>query len=689
MKKKAARAAGVVLAAALCAGAAGAAPPVPERPNVLIITIDTLRPDALGWAGGAGATPHIDRLAAEGYRFPAAIAPVPLTLPAHSALMTGWWPRRLGLRDNGQLVPPSVPTLAEAFRRAGYRTAAFVSGYPLDSAFGLDRGFEVYDDAFSRSSEGELERAADQTASAFLSWLPTARGPWLAWVHFYDAHYPYEPPARLVRPGPRGAYDGEVAFVDEAVGRIRAALAGAAPLLTVLAGDHGESLGEHGEGTHGFFIYDATVKVPLVFHYPGRIAAAASDQPARLLDVAPTILQLASLPALPGTDGISLEPQLAGGRARPEPSYLETQQPWVSYGWAPLRALRHNGWKLIEAPRPELYDLQADPAEAHNLIAGQATRAAELRRLLEKAESLPGASARALDDPEAMERLRALGYVGGPAPSGGAPAAGLRDPKDGGALRALLTRGDVAFRRGDFAAALGPMEEVLAAEPANRFALHRAGVALTELGRLPRAVTLLQKLVALDPRSPEAQTALAQALVRSKRFADAVPHWLEATRLQPRRADAWGNLGSALGLAGREKEATEALAEAVRLEPRQPALLIRLGFAEHGAGRPADAIAHLLQAATLTGPAAFPHPAALGILLAQAGRGEEARPWLRRATAAEGDFAEARYQLALVEARGGQAGPARQALGEAVRAAPPLRARAAREPLLAPLLPAP
>src|SRR6185295_17340494 len=183
-------------------------------------------------------------------------------------------------------------------------------GYPLDAAFGLDRGFEVYDDAFSRSREGELERAADQTAAAFLAWLGTAKGPWLAWVHFYDAHYPYEPPARLVRPGPRGAYDGEVAFVDEAVGRLQAALAGQGPLLTVLAGDHGESLGEHGEGTHGFFIYDSTVKVPLVFHYPGRVVTGSSDQPARLLDVAPTVLQLASLPALPAIDGVSLEPEL-------------------------------------------------------------------------------------------------------------------------------------------------------------------------------------------------------------------------------------------------------------------------------------------------------------------------------------------------------------------------------------------
>jgi arylsulfatase A-like enzyme/Flp pilus assembly protein TadD len=657
------------------------------KPNVLLITVDTLRPDALGWAGGKNATPNIDALARESFRFPGAVAEVPLTLPSHSALMTGWWPRRLGLRDNGQLVPPSVPTLAEAFKRAGYQTAAFVSGYPLDSAFGLDRGFDVYDDHFVRGAEGDLERPADATAAAFLAWLKTARAPWFAWVHFYDAHYPYEPPASYRRPGRRGAYDGEVAFVDAAIGTVRAALpASPGPLLTVFAADHGESLGEHAEGTHGFFIYDSTVLVPLLFHFPGRIAPASSTMPARLIDVAPTVLRLVGVAAPGATDGVSIDAHLLGGRARPEPSYIETQQPWVSYGWAPLRALRHDGWKLVEAPRPELYDLTADPGETRNVIQQNGARAEPLRRLLERAESLPAVDARTLDDPAAMERLRALGYVGG-APPAAVPRAGLRDPKDGAALRELLTRGDELFRRREYAAALAPLEQALAEEKDNRFALHRAGVALTELGRLPRALPLLERLVALDPRNPDAQVALADALVRARRPGDAVPHWLEATRLQPRRADLWANLGSAMGMAGREREAAGALAEAVRLSPRDPRLLIRLGFAEHGAGRPADAVKHLLAAADLTGAAAFPQPAALGILLAQLGRGDEARAWLGRATPQEGDFAEARFQLAVVEAAKGRAEAARSALSDALRAAPALRARAQADPRLAALLP--
>ena len=654
---------------------------------MLVITVDTLRPDALGWAGGKNDTPNIDALAAGGCRFPAAVAQVPLTLPSHSARMTGWWPRRLGLRDNGQLVPPSVPTLAEAFQKAGYETAAFVSGYPLDSAFGLDRGFGRYDDAFVRGEEGDLERPADATAGAFLGWLGTARGPWFAWVHFYDPHYPYQPPAAYARKGARGAYDGEVAFVDAAVGRLRAALASSsAPLLTVFAGDHGESLGEHGEGTHGFFIYDSTVLVPLVFHFPGHVMAASSAMPARLIDVAPTVLRLAGVAAPGPMDGVSLAAQLSGGPPRPEPAYVETQQPWVSYGWAPLRAMRHGGWKLIEAPRPELYDLASDPAETRNLFAKEAARADALRRLLDRAESLPAAAAPRLDDPEAMERLRALGYVGGTAPSGSSPVAGLRDPKDAGPLREKLTEADLLFRRRQFAAALVPLEAVLAQERDNRFALYRAGLSLTELGRIARALPLLERLVQLDPRNPDAQGALADALSRAKRPADAVPHWFEATRLQPRRAEVWANLGSALGLVGREKDAADALAQAVRLEPRDARLLIRLGFAEHGAGRPADAVRHLLAAAEVTGNDAFPQPAALGILLARLGRAEEARPWLARARPQEGDFAEARFELAVLEAAAGRTDAARAALSEALNAAPSLRARAAADTRLSPLL---
>ena len=623
-----------------------------KPPSVLLITVDTLRPDALGFVAGRNATPAIDRLAAEGVRFAAAVAPVPLTHPSHSAILTGLWPRRLGLRDNGQVLPAGVTTLAEVLRGRGYATAAFVSGYPLDSAFGLDRGFAVYDDAFTRGAgpEAELERPAAATAAAAAAWLRAAPRPFFAWVHFYDAHYPYEPPAGYRRAGRRGAYDGEVAYVDHAVGTLRAALpaTAAADTLTVFAGDHGESLGEHGEGTHGFFIYESTVRVPLIVHWPGRVAPAASAAPARLVDLTPTVLDLLRVPSPAALDGVTLAPLLAGRRAADEPAYLETYQPWLSYGWSPLRAIRHRGYKLIDAPRPELYALDADPGEQRNLVAAEPARAAELRRLLDQAVALPVVSAsRTVADPDVLARLRALGYTGGGggASQGEPPAHGLRDPKDGRAIRDLLTDGDVLLRRGDYRGAAATFAAVLARDPDNRFAVHRSGLALLGQGDLARATARLRRAAELDPARPEIRAALADALGRSGHHAAAVEQWQEAARLQPTRADVWANLGSALGRNGKPVEAVQALAHAAELDPRNPQLLARLAFAEHGAGRMEDAARHLRASADASAPGEFRHAGALGLILLQAGHRDEARQWLARSHPSEPEYAEARRAL--------------------------------------------
>ena len=628
---------------------ASSPPSTSQRANVLLITLDTLRPDALGWVAGRNATPVIDRIAAEGVRFAAAVAAVPLTHPSHSAIMTGLLPRRLGLRDNGQVLPKGPATLAEVLRGRGYATAAFVSGYPLDSAFGLDRGFQVYDDTLTRAggAEGDLERPAPATAAAAAAWLRSAPRPWLAWVHFYDPHYPYEPPPEYRRPGPRGAYDGEVAYADHAIGAVLAAVqeAGAGDVLTVFAGDHGESLGEHGEGTHGFFIYESTVRVPLIVRFPGHVAPAASAAPARLLDVTPTVLDLLGLPPLPGLDGTSLGPILAGRQTPAEPAYLETYQPWLSYGWSPLRAVRHRGFKLIDAPRPELYALDADPGEERNLIAAEPARAAELRRLLDQAVALPAVSSATLTDTDALARLRALGYTGAGAVPSEPPIQGLRDPKDGREFRDLLTQGDLLLRRGDFAGAIARFAAVLAKDPDNRFALHRSGLALLDQGDLPRALQRLRRAAQLEPDQPEVRIALAEALDRSGQHAAAIEHWQEAARLQPRRAEVWAGLGSALGRSGKPAEAVAALAHAVELEPRDPRLLARLAFAEHAAGRVEDAARHLRATAEASAPGEFPYAGALGLVLLQAGHRDEARVWLARSQPSEPEYAEARRAL--------------------------------------------
>lgn len=693
------RAAGLLLAAALLApgcgrreeaAATGAAelPPGPrsESASVLLVTLDTLRPDSLGWVSGANATPALDRLAAGGLRFPAAVAPTPLTFPSHAAMMTGVLPRRLGLRDNGQTLGPEPETLAGVLRARGYRTAAFVSGYPLSRGFGLDRGFDSYDDRFTAGAGENLERTAPETTKAAVAWLASARAPWFVWVHYFDPHYPYEPPAGFARPGARGAYDGEVAYADRAIGDLLAAAesASSGPLLTVFAGDHGESLGEHGEGTHGFFVYDATVLVPLVFRLPGTIPPAESRSAAQLVDVAPTVADLVGAPPFPRADGESLVRARDG--AAP-PAYVETWQPWLSYGWAPLKALRAEGWKLVAAPRPELYDLSRDPGEQKNLFDAERDRARELEALRRRIEARPAVAAPgASADAEAVAKLRALGYVGAGGNAGEPPSTGLRDPKDSRVLRELLTDADLRLRRGDDRGAIRSFDAVLAKDPANRFALLRSGVALLAAGEPARAIPRLARAVEASPDNPEARAALAQALVRAGRPQDAVPHALEAARLQPRRAAAWADLGSALGQAKRIPEAVEALGRAVSLDPADPALATRFGFALHAAGRIAEAARELERAASLS-KGEFRHPGALGILLADIGRTDEARKWLAASVRGEGDFAQAKFRLALIEAARNDAESARRALAQAVAAAPALEARARREPALAPLLP--
>jgi len=677
----------VSAAGAAAAPAAGAG----ERPNVLLLTVDTLRPDALGWVAGRNPTPRLDELAAGGFRFPAAVSPAPLTLPAHVSLFTGLLPRRHGVRDNGQVLPGveagGPPTLAEALAGRGWATAAFVSGFPLASEFGLDRGFGRYDDAFTAGRGDRLERPAAATAAAALAWADAAAEPWFLWVHFYDPHDPYEPPAGLARPGPRGAYDGELIAVDRAVGALRdgVAAASARELLTVFAADHGESLGEHGEATHGFFVYQSTVAVPLVFHLPGSIAAGESAAAARLLDVAPTVLDLLGLPAWEGIDGVSLAPLLAGRAQRPPPAYVESRRPWLSYRWAPLAAVVDGGWKLIAAPRPELYDLAADPGETENLIDRQRRRARELQAALRAVEARPAATAASRDDPETLARLRALGYAAGGGAPAGEPPPGRPDPKDRIALWNLLGEAEALLDQGRPREAAAKFEAVLAEEPDNPFALSRAGAALAEAGDFAAALPRLRRAADLDPDQPETRRALAFALNRLGRHREAAGEWMEAVRLQPRRAAFWVNLGGSLGLAGETERAVEAFRRAADLEPDDPAFWIRLAFARHAAGDRSGAARDLARAAGLTGADAFPHAGALGLLLAGLDRPAEARPWLKRSRPGEPEYAEARYRLAGLLAETDPAA-ARAALAEAIAAEPELQRRAAADPRLRGLL---
>lgn len=668
---------------ALVVGLALAVPAAAERPNVLLVTVDTLRPDALGWVAGRNRTPAIDALAREGFRFRAGVSPAPVTLPAHASIMTALAPRRHGARDNGQPLPAGPATLAETLRGGGYATGAFVSGFPLARAFGIDRGFQRFDDALPDGPPDRRERRAERTTAAAAAWIARAPEPWFAWVHYYDPHDPYEAPGEP-RPDDRAAYDAEVAYVDGSVGRLRAAVGRRRRgVVTVLTADHGESLGEHGERTHGFFLYESTVAVPIVVHFPGRVAAGESGAPARLVDVAPTLLDLAGASGLVGVDGVSLVPLISGGAQTVPAAIIETLRPWASYGWSPLAALRDGDWKLVDAPRPELYDVARDPGERTDRRAAEPSRAAAMAEALARLRPRPVPSGPTVA-PEAAERLRALGYTGaGAPPPPDQPPSGLADPKDRVAEWNALSEAEALLEGGRHAEAVARFDALLATDPANRFALARSGQALVALGRAAAGIARLQRAVAAGPGHPESQLALAQALLAAGRAPEAADGYTVLTRLQPREPSHWVGLGNALGQAGQQGSAVSAFARAAALRPSDPDLLVRLAFAEYAAGKTSEAAAHLGEAAALA-PAGFRHAGALGVMLARVGR-PGARAWLAKSRPGEADHAEALFQLARLDASADPAG-ARRALRDALAADPALRARAAADPGLAPLL---
>ena len=365
-------------ALALSCVPAGMAAAAPARPSVILLTLDTTRADALGAARGAPTTPNLDALAARGVRFLHALSPAPLTLPAHASLLTGLEPRSHGIRDNGTAaLPAELPTLATAFAAAGYRTGAFVASRVLDRRFGLARGFDVYDDRMAAERVGEYgypERDAAAVTDAALAW---ARGlqrgaPIFLWVHYYDPHSPYLPPADLRGDGSAAArYAGEVALMDREIGRLLAGLPREPAPLVAAVGDHGEALGEHGERAHGVLLHSATLEVPLLIAGPGVPAGTGVTETVGIRRLAATLLSLAGVESAPALPGPPLPLGLGGRSPAPGPVLSETQFPANAYGWSPLRALTDGSWRLVVGARAELFDLGGERLRDHVLCRGR------------------------------------------------------------------------------------------------------------------------------------------------------------------------------------------------------------------------------------------------------------------------------------------------------------------------------
>jgi arylsulfatase A-like enzyme/Flp pilus assembly protein TadD len=636
----------------------------------VIVTIDTLRADRVGAYGYKEAsTPHLDALARDGAMAPEASAHVPLTRPSHVTLFTGRLPPETGIRDNiSPAVVPGVPVLAEVLKKAGFATAAFVSSIVLDSSSGLDRGFDVYDDAIAGSKGGAeflntLQRRGDVATTAAIAWLEKARqaSPQVRvflWLHLYDPHDPYEPPEPWASRFAGRLYDGEVAFADEQVGRLEAALARLGltdETALLVTSDHGEGLGDHGETLHGFFAYQTTLRVPFLVRGPGIGKGTRLATTVALVDAFPTSVDLLGLPKVrEPLSGRSLAPELRGGAARQEvPLYAETLVPLLHFGWSDLRVLRDGRFKYIQAPRPELYDLANDPGETRNLAPAQASRAEAMRNGLGKfldAEraalaARAGGPAPAVA-PELLEKLGALGYVGGALPAETAtPGA---DPKDMAVefriANDLMREGLLRLHDGDYAASAARFQAVLARKVSS-FEVHfYLGRALAGLSRHGEAARHFEEAARRSPGFASAWEALGKSLVAAGRKAEARPAYEKAAALTPKDAALQARLGDLLRDLGAVDEAIRRQTTATELAPDVASYWNSLGMTLGGNGRAAEAERAFRQATRLDEKNAH-YAYNLGLILERQGRAAEARPWYEKALALDGGFAPARAKL--------------------------------------------
>jgi arylsulfatase A-like enzyme/Flp pilus assembly protein TadD len=616
-----------------------------SRPkNLLLVTLDTVRADHVGAYGYKPAeTPALDRLANEGLRFEHAESSVPLTLPSHATILSGLSPPHHGLRNNAAGVfPKDRDTIATRLSDAGFATGAFVGSFVLDHRFGLDRGFDVYDDEIERdpsstqSGNLEAERPGSVVVDRALAWLEKTtqenpNRPFFAWVHLYDAHAPYAPPEPFRTRYKDSPYDGEIASVDAQVARLlefldRRKLAG--DTLVAVAADHGEGLGDHGEQTHGVLLYEATLRVPLLLRCPGALPAGrVIATPVGMADLAPTLLGFlgtrAHGAAASETDGRDLSASLRHGAEPPEADlYAETEYPRL-FGWSGLYALRRGKLKYVAAPQAELYDLARDPGESVNLLGAHARRQDLDVRLVRLQESVRTPEPARQSD-ESVAKLASLGYIGGNPNTSASDAKPLRDPKQmigtfaqfeqahwalesgraGQAAKTLeaivnadpdnsvfLGQLGKAYRKaGDFPRALAAYRRAVAASPNDAEARYNLAVTLQEAGRTSEALTAIAEAIHRDPSRPEAHNALGIALAQSGKVPEALAEFDKAAQLDPRDARAQNNRGNVLRQMGRWQDAEAAYAKAVELAPRYAEAWNGLGALKVARDRPAEAV---------------------------------------------------------------------------------------------------
>ena len=638
--------------------------------NVLLITIDTLRADAMSLYGGRSSTPRLDALASGGARFTFAHAHAVVTLPSHASLLTGAYPYEHGVRDNnGYRVRKDQPTLATRLKALGFATGAFVGGFPLDQRFGLNNGFDVYDDRISEVGSvvdfALPERRADAVVSSALTWTGAQKDKWFTWVHVFDPHAPYQAPEEFAKRYPDDPYAAEIAWTDRALTPLLDALSSQPrPTLVIVTSDHGESLGDHGELTHGIFAYESTLRVPLVIAevsptVPSNRAGVTIESPARHVDILPTVLDALGVPPDPKLAGASLVDVIRRGGGDDRPSYFEAMTANLSRGWAPLRGVLLGREKYIDLPIQELYGLAADPAERQNMAASARNRVDVLRNALVgfnvAPPALPGEETAAVRD-----RLRALGYVGGsPAPPRDRYG-DEDDPKRLVDIDALLHRGGDLYQRGQLKEAAAAFQEAIdrRADTADAYrylafvywqagrprdAIHtletalkrglshrdirvKLGIYLAETGGAERAIALLEGLAGDDT---EPLNALGIAYGHANRSPEAMRTFRHVLEVDPTNGLAWQNIGTLELRAGDRAAAEASLRRALSIDDSLPGAYTTLGVVLSESGRKSEAIEMWKKAVALD-PSEFDALYNLTLTLLQLKRPEEARTYGER-----------------------------------------------------------
>lgn len=583
-------------AAVLAVGGCGRSPSA----NVIVVTIDTIRPDHLGWENHAPAmTPNLDVFASEGAYFWRCFAPVPITLPSHTSIMTGTTPLRHGVHDNGLYrVAEQNLTLAEILAGSGYSTAAFVSGYPLKQKFGLAQGFSTYDDDLESDdpyswSEGSMargatqmaERPADATTNAAIAWLATAREPFFLWIHYFDPHQGYAPPPPYSDSFHANPYDGEIAFVDEQFGRLLARvddLGLSNGTAVVVTGDHGEGLGDHDELTHAMLAYDSTLRVPLAMHLPGTTRPnQAVRHDVGLIDIQPTLLEFVGIEPPEEIEGESLLGALAGRPIPQRPLYFETEAGTNVFGWARIDGLRLGDWKLIDCTRSELYNLAEDPHEEHEVggqhpeIVARLTADLEETRLIRERAAATHDTSRLSPSDETREQLAALGYLSGSDNDSG--AADATGPAEGELIH--------------------PRDHIWVI---NEWSRLRDDVASE---RLASAESRLRYLTEYDPSNPDFRNIQGMIYAKTGREAEAEQVWEELLGDGFDRLNILQNLGQLFSRTGRSEKALElydlALAKATSDDSLKAWLLVRIAEMHKARGDSTAALDALTELAEL------------------------------------------------------------------------------------------